>query len=430
MHVLLVPVGSHGDVHPFVGLGLAMARRGHSVEIITNAHFRPMVERVGLTFVEMGDENDYRVVLQDPDLWHPRRAFPLVARHIDVMLRRQYDLLVSRVRPGETVVVHGTLGLAANLLREVNGVPTATVHLQPVVLRSVHEPPHFPGLAMKRWWPTALKRALYSLMDRVFIEPTLGASLNRERSALGLAPVRNLFGEALHSPDLAIGLFPPWYAAPQPDWPSQLELTGFPLYDESGHHELDAALGVFLQNGPPPVVFTPGSANLHAKEFFQNALEACRRSGRRALFLTRFAEQVPSPLPDWALHRAYLPFTDILPRAVAVVHHGGIGTCAQGLAAGIPQLVMPLAHDQFDNAARLARLGVGRARVPSRFTPRNVARDLHRLIDAPQVAARARELAGRMQQDPGLDATAALLESRLAPRLSRSGVSSAERAPG
>jgi rhamnosyltransferase subunit B len=419
VHVLLLPVGSHGDVHPFVGLGAALARRGHAVEVITNGHFAPLAARAGLPFVELGDEALYREVLENPDLWHPRKAFPLVARHVTALLRQQLDLIRARSRPGETVLVGGTLAFGALLAREADGLPLASVHLQPGVLRSAFEPPQYPGFAMKSWWPKALKRGLYRLMDRKYIDPALGPGINGLRVELGLPPARSFFGDFVHSPDLSLGLFPPWFAAPQPDWPPQLELTGFPLYDEGDLHDPDPAIEAFLAAGPPPVVFTPGSANVHGRDFFEAALAACGRLGRRALLLTRFAEQVPAPLPPWALHRPYAPFGSLLPRAAAIGHHGGIGTCAQGLAAGIPQLLMPLAHDQYDNAARLERLGVARRRVPDRFTARNVARDLHALLDDPAVLARARALADRVRNDPGLDATAARIEATLAPLLGR-----------
>jgi rhamnosyltransferase subunit B len=419
VHVLLLPVGSHGDVHPFVGLGLALSRRGHSVEVVTNGHFAPLVRRAGLPFVELGDEALYHQVLGNPDLWHPRKAFPLVARHISALARQQYELIRDRRRPGETALVAGTLAFGSLLAREADGLPLASVHLQPGVLRSVHEPPQFPGLAMQPWWPKALKRWLFGLMDRKYVDPALGPAINALRGELGLPPARSFFGAFLHSPDLSLGLFPPWFAAPQPDWPPSLELTGFPLYDEGDQHALDPALEAFLLAGPPPVVLTPGSANVHGRDFFAAGLGACARDGRRALLLTRFAEQVPAPLPATAHHHPYAPFGDLLPRAAAIVHHGGIGTCAQGLAAGIPQLVMPLAHDQYDNAARLARLGVARSRVPARFTAANVARDLRALLDDPGVAARAKGRADQVRRDPGLEATAALIERRLAPLVGR-----------
>ena len=124
----------------------------------------------------------------------------------------------------------------------------------------------------------------------------------------------------------------------------------------------------------PNCSMTPGSAMRHAQEFFAESVAACQRLGRRGLLLTRFAEQVPTDLPETIRHLEYVPFSRVLPRAAALVHHGGIGTTAQALAAGIPQLVMPLAHDQPDNAARLERLGVGRTIAPRRYRAARAAR--------------------------------------------------------
>jgi UDP:flavonoid glycosyltransferase YjiC (YdhE family) len=159
-------------------------------------------------------------------------------------------------------------------------------------------------------------------------------------------------------------------------------------------------LAAFLADGPPPIAFTPGSANLHGRPFFEAAVDACTRLGRRGVLLTRFPEQVPSGLPSGVRHFAYAPFSQLLPRASALVHHGGIGTAAQGMAAGVPQLIMPLAHDQFDNVARMRRLGIARALPPARFRGPALARALGTLLDSPEVAARCRAVAGRFADDP------------------------------
>ena len=95
------------------------------------------------------------------------------------------------------------------------------------------------------------------------------------------------------------------------------------------------------------------------------------------------------------IHRSYIPLGTLLPRAAALIHHGGIGTTAQGLAAGVPQLVMPMSHDQPDNAARLRHLGVGAALSPPRFTDTRVAQALDRLLRSETVRARCRDLAAR-----------------------------------
>jgi UDP:flavonoid glycosyltransferase YjiC (YdhE family) len=231
--------------------------------------------------------------------------------------------------------------------------------------------------------------------------------MNTFRAQLGLPPVRHIVTQYWHSPQLILCLFPPEFlghALPR-DWPPAVRLSGFPLYDESDVAPVDPAVEAFLQAGPPPIVFTPGSANTQAAGFFDvsaAAIAALQRPDTpvRAIFLTRHAAQVPAALcltPEPAADRriAYFPFiplSRILPRCAALVSHGGIGTIAQGLAAGIPQLLMPLAHDQPDNAARLRRLGVGLALKPKRYQPRTVAAALHRLLHDPALATGAKTL--------------------------------------
>jgi UDP:flavonoid glycosyltransferase YjiC (YdhE family) len=106
----------------------------------------------------------------------------------------------------------------------------------------------------------------------------------------------------------------------------------------------------------------------------------------------------------------FVPFSRLFPRAAAVVHHGGIGTSAQGLAAGVPQLVMPLAHDQHDNAARLERLGVGRSLLPKKFRAPAVAARLDRLLRSQSVAEQCRAAADRICRDDPLPETCRLIE--------------------
>lgn len=144
----------------------------------------------------------------------------------------------------------------------------------------------------------------------------------------------------------------------------------------------DPGVEAFLDGGEPPVLFTPGSANIQAARFFGVALEACGRLNCRGLFVTPRAEQVPPRLPGSVLHVPAAPFSRLFPRCAAVVHHGGIGTVAQGLAAGVPQLVMPMAHDQPDHAQRLKRMGVGDYLLPKRFDASAVAGRLARLINS------------------------------------------------
>lgn len=410
MHTVLAPLGSSGDVHPYLGLGLALQARGHRVEVLTNEHFGPLVRRLGLEFVAVGDEATYLATIENPDLWHPSKGFKVVTSTILSLLRHLYDEVAARYEPGETIVVGSILTFGARLAQEKLGVPMASVHLQPSVIRSVSLPPIFPGLAMQSWWPTGLKRGLYWLLDKAAIDPMLTPGLNAFRAELGLPPIRRVFDQWLHSPQLTIGLFPDWFAPPQPDWPPNTVVTGFPLFDEREVHEEPPGLAEFLAAGPPPILFTPGSANLHGRAFFAESVEVCRTLNRRGLFLTRYAEQVPTALPDSIRHFGYIPFSKVLPKVAAVVHHGGIGTCAQALAAGIPQLVTPLGHDQFDNAARLRRLGVGDAVVPRAYHAPRVARILTGLTNSPDVATCCRDYTERLRHADPLTETCRHLE--------------------
>jgi UDP:flavonoid glycosyltransferase YjiC (YdhE family) len=263
------------------------------------------------------------------------------------------------------------------------------------------------GRGVPRWY----KRFQFWVADNVFIDRLLCPELNALRGELGLPPVRGIMRDWWNSPNGVIGLFPDWFAPPQADWPANASLTGFPLWDESDVSELPAGLEEFLAAGPPPIVFTPGSAMMHGRAFFAAAIEACRLLGRRGLLITKYADQLSAQLPANIAHFSFIPFSKVFPRAAAVVHHGGIGTCGQGLAAGVPQLIMPMSHDQPDNAARLARLGVAAELKPKHFHGPRVAVQLRKLIEDESVLLRCRTLAARIDAKAALAATCDRLES-------------------
>ena len=417
MNILLFPVGSAGDVHPFIGLGLALKTRGHQVTVVTNGHFGPLARRVGLDFVEQFSDAQYRETLDNPDLWHPVKGFKIVMQATLLLMRPTYDLIKDRYIAGETVVVAGCLSFGARIAQEMLGIPLATVHLQPAVFRSVHQGPTFARMSLAGRMPHFLKRAIYWSMDSLMIDRLLAPGINAFRAELGLAPVRRLFDGWWNSPQCVLALFPDWYAAPQPDWPPQTRLTGFPLYDESGAAEVPAALASFLARGEPPIVFTPGSAMRQGNSFFEASVDACRRLGRRGVLLTQFRDQVPAYLPDSISHFAYVPFSQVLPKSAALVHHGGIGTTAQALAAGIPHLVMPMAHDQPDNAARLVRLGVARSIRPRAYKAPEVAKSLAELLGSPAIAERCCKIARRFDDVDPLGEACRIIEQLAEHRL-------------
>jgi rhamnosyltransferase subunit B len=186
--------------------------------------------------------------------------------------------------------------------------------------------------------------------------------------------------------------------------------TRFPLYDEAPDRALPLELETFLRAGEPPVLLTPGSANMHARKFFMTATDACWQIKKRSLLITPFKEHLPPALPTGCAHFEFVPFSQVFPRCAAVVHHGGIGTCSHGLAAGTPQLLSAMAHDQPDNGWRLRQLGVGDYLYPQRFQPAEVARRLKILIESPIVADSCQEMKRRIKQQMPAERVAEILE--------------------
>jgi UDP:flavonoid glycosyltransferase YjiC (YdhE family) len=414
VRILVATLGSYGDVYPFIALATVLKERGHDVILLTNDFFARQADRQGLTLVPIGSEGDYRSFADHPDLFDSRKGASVFFENLILpSLRTAYHQLKELARPGETVIAASTAVFSSRLVQEELGVPTVTLHLAPASFKSAYQSPQFGRLPLPAWMPPPVKRFVWWVADRAVIDPMLCPALNSLREEIGLPPVRRVLTRWLHSSQRVIGLFPDWYAAPQPDWPPQTRLTGFPLFDEGGDQALSQEMEEFLQEGEAPLVFMPGSLMQQAESFFAESVGACQRLQRRGILLTRYARQLPGELPEGIRHFDYVPFSRLLPRAAALVHHGGIGTVSQALRAGVPQLIHTLAFDQHDNAARLRRLGVGDRLDPRRYRAATVAKRLEGLLTTPAVAERCREITGRFEGTRPLVETSELIEEML-----------------
>jgi len=413
MNYLLITQGSHGDVLPFTGLGRRLRERGHRVTLVTNGHFQEEASANGFDFVPIGTDEDYQEEFANPEIWQSIAGFMTLGRWIARSMPIQYQAILERYEKDNTAVVASSAAFGARIAHEKLGVPLVTLLLQPALLRSAHKMPVVAGLPrFPGWVPPIAMRGFFRVFDVIEDYIVRANEVNAFRAALGLPPVKRLVDKWWLSPQRVIALFPDWFAPLQPDWPAELRTTSFPLCDGC---TTDAALPdevkEFLEKGEPPIVFTPGTAMMHGKSFFAAAVRACELLGRRGLLLTRFTDHLPDRLPPAVRHFSYVPFGQLLPRAAAIVHHGGIGTLAQALAAGIPQLIMPLAYDQPDNARRLKEMGVGDSLKPARFRGPAAARKLARLLESPDVAAKCRSLAKLMDGPAALERACEFIEA-------------------
>ena len=385
MQIVLLAIGSHGDVLPFLAIGAELRRRKYSVTLAAPASFQDLAVSAGLSFHPLGTRSDFDTVVQDADLWHPRRGPALLLRFMSSLTEEIYDWLASQCRAGDLIVAQPAC-LAARLAQERHGLSLATVHVAPFLIESRYDPPTLPGLPLPGFLPARLRHWIGRGADTYVIGPAVLPTFNAFRAKLGLGPVRRL-RYWWNSPDRLLLMFPPWYAPPQKDWPLQAVQVGFGIADRLGDQpSLTPELEAFLQAGSAPLAFTYGSAMRLGSEFFEKAVALCRRMNRRGVLLAPQEGQVPAGLPAEILHQPYAPFSLLLPRCAALIHHGGVGTVAQALAAGIPQLVVPVAFDHFDEGRRLKWLRAGAVLSRRRFTPTRAARVLHRLMNALDVA--------------------------------------------
>jgi rhamnosyltransferase subunit B len=358
LHVLIIAIGSAGDVYPFLGLAKHFAAEGHRVSFCTNPAFEDAVSAAGLKFVPLGTAEEYYRAMNDPALWDPRTSFRVLWKTMSSFLRPLVQILHQEVDE-DTIMVGSLWAFGARLFQEKFGTPYVSVQVSPSTFLSAKLPPVHKRFVVPGWWPYRLRAALLWGIERFMLDSICGPDLNAFRGEMGLPRVRHVLGRWVHSPQGVLGLFPEWFAPPQSDWPAQVTLTGFPLYDQATSQSLDGELTAFLEAGTRPVVFTPGSTLVNEFEYFSAADESLQRLGERGIFLARRGAKLPK-LNAKVLVRQYVPLSLLLEHSKALVHHGGIGTVSQALAKGIPQLAIPFAHDQFDNAARIERLGCSR----------------------------------------------------------------------
>jgi UDP:flavonoid glycosyltransferase YjiC (YdhE family) len=414
--IVLATFGSLGDLHPVLALAFELRRRGHAAEIATAEFYREKISALGFRFHALRPEmliiNEalVRAIMDGP------RGSEKLLRGLMFPAVRDMHTDLGPVLAGADLLVASELVYAAPLLAEQTGVRWVSFSLAPLSLFSNYDPP-IPPVALAGEWAHAMPpsivratKAIARLTTRHWWTP-----LRRLRRELGLPPGGNPLFEGKFSPRLDLALFSPVLGSPQPDWPASTMQPGFCFYDETETAPaLPEAVEAFLAAGDAPLVFTLGSAAVHAADdyYHQSAL-AARHLGRRAVLL--LGKNPPPPdLPDSILAWDYLPFARIFPRAAAIVHQGGVGTTAQALRAGRPMLVVPWAHDQPDNAARVGRIGVARTLRRSHYQAGRVARELAALLATPDINLRAGIIGARIRAERGTAAACDALETQLA----------------
>jgi rhamnosyltransferase subunit B len=380
--LLLANVGSAGDTHPFIAMGHAMQARGHTVAMFSNREHAQSVKAAGLRFIDAGPGIEYTACISNPDLWHPIKGMGVLWRHILApSIAPLYSYLQEQHRAGKAIhVVAGPQMLGARLAQLHLGTHLTSAYTAPSMLRSCQAPLTIANTYWPRGTPRWWLRGLWRAVDRYKLEPMARRKLGSVCAELGL-PVpatRSIFGQWMHATK-GIALYPSWFAPAKDDCPTQLRFGDFPRYQLDALQALPTDIQHFLDQGPPPIVVSLGTGMAHGHTQWLIWQTALQQLGLRGIFLSSAQDQwLTQPAPH-ILQASYAPFSLLLPRCTAIVHHGGIGTIAQALAAGLPQIIQACAHDQFENARCVSALGVGQ-RLARNANPAQCAKVLQRWL--------------------------------------------------
>lgn len=417
--IVIATYGSLGDLHPAIAVALELQRRGHAVVLATSENYRAKIGALGLPFHALRPDllaEGNHIIAEIMD--GPRGTRRLMQERMFPAVRAMHEDLAALL-PGVDLLVASELVFVAPLLAATMGVRWVPYFLAPVSLFSCVDPPVLPMPPGFGWLPRLGPRAFrFVKWAARQVSHSWWRPLRELRRDHGLPPGGHPFFEGKFSPGLNLALFSAVLQPPQPDWPAGMKQAGFCFFDEAGDNAravpaLPPAVEAFLQAGPPPIVFTLGSAAVYvAGRFYSESVRAAAQIGRRALLLLG-SNPPPPALPASVFAWDYLPYRSIFPRAAAIVHQGGVGTTAQALRAGRPMVVVPFAHDQFDNAARVTRLGVGRTLPREGYRASKVAAVLGELLANEGAAGKAEPIARQIAGESGIATACDALEGEL-----------------
>jgi sterol 3beta-glucosyltransferase len=398
-----VAIDTRGGVQPYAALALGLRAAGHEVRVVAPEDSLGMLIGLGLDARALSGS-----MREDAKLAAGTRGVvPRGVRGamIERAVLRAEELLEAA--DGLEVLSGGIGGATIGVdVAEKLGIPFVHSHLQPVGFPSRH----FPGV-LAPWMPAVLgapgRRVSHAVTALALTVPFAAGSREVRRSVLGLPKHRR-------SPDPSTPIlygFSPYVVPPPPDWPSICKVTGYWFLPPDPGWAPPVALAAFLDTGPPPVAFGFGSmSSADSAALTETVVAALRRSGQRAVLLSGWGG-LEDPRRDDIYVTEAVPHDWLFPRVSAVVHHGGAGTTAAALRAGLPAVIVPFAVDQPFWGMRVAALGAGPKPISQRrLTPETLSRAL---IDAIGMREAAADLGRRIRAEDGV-ATAVTEFERIA----------------
>lgn len=411
MNIGIIALGTQGDVQPYLALGRALAGAGHHVRmVVPQGYPDPGTPRLELRHVS-GDANDvmgsseFRALLEEGNFLkiqrhanaHARRVAPDWARTALEALR-DMDVLLAGL---------GGLNLARTLAEALD-LPVIETHVVP--LTPTRE---FPGPLLPPGAPRlggAFNRLTYALIRQVMWQGARSGDGDVRREVLKLPPAPFFGPRTRHPAPTLYGISPSVLPRPA-DWPAEVHLTGSWFLDAAEDWAPPPALSAFLAAGPRPVYIGFGSMGSRDPEATADlVLEALRHNGQRAVLLQGWGGLTRGELPGSVFLSGPAPHSWLLPQMAATVHHGGAGTTAAVLRAGVPSTVVPFFGDQPYWGGRVLALGVGPTPLPRRtLSVDGLTRALDIMSRDQGMQERAERLGAAIRQERGLERATELI---------------------
>lgn len=404
-------MGTGGDVDPMIALGREFKHRGHKVTLLSNDYFKESILGAGLEFVSVGTVEQYQQG-NSVDSWSIGNDTDFFKFYHAPAFEPSFNYMKNIAAQPDTVFIGFAEQYGAAVAAVQNKVPFVHIILTANAPFSAISPPAPQCWTITKKLPRFVIRMLLRMFRkhnymRIYDSPAAEEYMaTRERLGCPIQFYKK-------SPAcMQLAFFPEWYGMRPKDWPKDLKCLGFHLAnraDEKSRGEFD---GIFDQLGSP-IIFTSGTGVKDVVEIFREGRKICEQLQIPGLFVGgETGKEVLAGSPLCA-HINYIDFEYALPKARAIIHHGGIGTTAQAIKAGIPQLIRPIKYDQPDNANRISKLGLGVYVLPEFFTAEAVAPLLSSLIDQASSNQALKNYSADVRASNAIAEACSLIEQRI-----------------
>jgi sterol 3beta-glucosyltransferase len=414
MKIALIAPGSRGDVQPYVALGKGLKDAGHSASIVAYGDFQDLVTRQGLEFVDLGGSIE-AVARGQQDMLAQGQVLKMLAGMGKIARQQAHRAAANGLAACQDadLIVAGLAGLFVGLaLSERLGVPFVPAHLLPITptdeFASILTP--LPKSRVTAWANGLTHRAAQQMIWQMYRSADTQARVR----VLNLppAPFWGPFA-GLQRPGCTALYGYSRHVLPRPgDWDDSIHVTGYWFLDPPAGWDPPGDLVAFLDAGPPPVYIGFGSMmNKKPEETANVVLQALARTGQRGVLYAGWGGLKKDDLPANVFMTRSTPHTWLLPKMAVVVHHGGAGTTAAGVRAGVPSIITPFFGDQPFWGRRIHELGVGPRPIPNgRLTVDNLAEAIQQAVTDSAMRDRAADLGRRIRAEDGVGAAVAVIE--------------------